>query len=70
MLLHDARRDARIDERGELVLLEEQDRTRWDRAQIAEGLAHSEAAISADAQDRTRFSRRSRRFTRAPKAPT
>ena len=48
MLLHDARRDARIDERGELVLLEEQDRTRWDRAQIAEGLAHSEAAIGAD----------------------
>ena len=38
MLLHDARRDARIDERGELVLLEEQDRARWDRAQIAEGL--------------------------------
>jgi RNA polymerase sigma-70 factor, ECF subfamily len=49
MLLHDARRDARIDERGELILLEEQDRTRWDRAQIAEGLAHSEAAIGADA---------------------
>ena len=49
MLLHDARRDARIDARGELVLLEEQDRTRWDRAQIAEGLAHCEAAISADA---------------------
>lgn len=49
MLLHDARREARIDKRGELVLLEEQDRTRWDRAQIAEGLAHSEAAIGADA---------------------
>jgi RNA polymerase sigma-70 factor (ECF subfamily) len=49
MLLHDARRDARIDERGELVLLEEQDRTRWDRVQIAEGLAHSEAAIGSDA---------------------
>ena len=49
MLLHDARRDARIDERGEIVLLEEQDRARWDRAQIAEGLAHSEAAIAADA---------------------
>jgi RNA polymerase sigma-70 factor, ECF subfamily len=31
------------------VLLEEQDRTRWDRAQIAEGLTHSEAAIGADA---------------------
>jgi len=49
MLLHDARRDARIDARGELVLLEEQDRTRWDRAQIAEGLAHCEAAIGAGA---------------------
>jgi RNA polymerase sigma-70 factor, ECF subfamily len=49
MLLHDARRDARIDERGEIVLLEEQDRSRWDRAQIAEGLAHSESAIGADA---------------------
>jgi RNA polymerase sigma-70 factor (ECF subfamily) len=49
MLLHDARRDARIDERGELILLEEQDRTRWDRAQIEEGLAHSEAAIGAAA---------------------
>jgi RNA polymerase sigma-70 factor, ECF subfamily len=48
MLLHDARRDARIDERGELVLLEEQDRTRWHREQIAEGLAHSEAAIRDD----------------------
>ncbi len=48
MLLHDARRDARIDERGELVLLEEQDRARWDRAQIAEGLSHSEAALRAD----------------------
>ncbi len=49
MLLHDARRDARIDDRGELVLLEEQDRSRWHRAQIAEGLAHSEAAIGTDA---------------------
>ena len=49
MLLHDARRDARIDERGEIVLLEEQDRARWDRAQIAEGLTHSKAAITADA---------------------
>ena len=48
MLLHDARRDARIDDRGELVLLEEQDRSRWHRAQIAEGLDHSKAAIGAD----------------------
>ena len=49
MLLHDARRDARIDERGELVLLDDQDRTRWDHAQIAEGLALSEAAMAANA---------------------
>ena len=32
MLLHDARRDARVDAAGELVLLEDQDRARWDRA--------------------------------------
>jgi RNA polymerase sigma-70 factor (ECF subfamily) len=39
MLLQDARRAARLDERGAMVLLAHQDRTRWDRAQIAEGLA-------------------------------
>jgi RNA polymerase sigma-70 factor (ECF subfamily) len=38
MLLHDSRRPARTDARGELVLLEEQDRTRWSRARIEEGL--------------------------------
>ncbi|WP_329109720.1 sigma-70 family RNA polymerase sigma factor [Micromonospora sp. NBC_01699] len=37
MLLHDARRSARIDADGGLVPLDEQDRSRWDRAQIAEG---------------------------------
>lgn len=36
MLMHDARRDARLDELGDLVTLEEQDRTRWDSDQIAE----------------------------------
>jgi RNA polymerase sigma-70 factor (ECF subfamily) len=39
MLLHDARRDARTDERGDVVLLEDQDRARWNQAQIAEALA-------------------------------
>jgi RNA polymerase sigma-70 factor (ECF subfamily) len=39
MLLHDARRDARTDAAGDLVLLEDQDRSRWDRAQITEALA-------------------------------
>jgi RNA polymerase sigma-70 factor (ECF subfamily) len=37
MLLHDARRPARIDADGDLVTLDEQDRSLWDRAQIAEG---------------------------------
>jgi RNA polymerase sigma-70 factor (ECF subfamily) len=37
MLLVDARRDARVDARGELVLLPDQDRSRWDSAQIQEG---------------------------------
>jgi RNA polymerase sigma-70 factor, ECF subfamily len=37
MLLHDARRETRADARGVLVTLEEQDRSRWDRAEIAEG---------------------------------
>jgi len=38
MLLHDSRRDARVDEAGDLVVLEEQDRTRWNQAQISEAL--------------------------------
>src|SRR5260370_14973875 len=38
MLLHDSRRDARVDEAGDLVVLEEQDRTRWNQAQILEAL--------------------------------
>jgi len=46
MLLHDARREARTTPDGELVLLEEQDRTRWNRAQIDEGLALAAAALS------------------------
>jgi RNA polymerase sigma-70 factor (ECF subfamily) len=47
MLLHDSRRATRLDGSGDLVLLEEQDRTRWDHAQIAEGAALVEAALGA-----------------------
>ena len=36
MLLHDARREARIDEEGDIIVLEEQDRSLWNREQIAE----------------------------------
>ena len=46
MLIHDARRGARIDDAGDLVVLDEQDRTRWDRDEIAEGTAHLDAALA------------------------
>lgn len=46
MLLHDARRGARVDAAGELLTLEEQDRTRWDQAQIEEGLALLDRALA------------------------
>jgi RNA polymerase sigma-70 factor (ECF subfamily) len=45
MLLTDARRPARLDDNGELVLLEDQDRSRWDRATIVEGQALVERAL-------------------------
>jgi RNA polymerase sigma-70 factor (ECF subfamily) len=45
MLLHDSRRDARHDEAGDLILLEEQDRSRWDRGLIAEALPLVEEAL-------------------------
>jgi len=38
MLLHDSRREARVDDAGDLVVLDEQDRSRWRHAQIAEAL--------------------------------
>ncbi len=48
MLLHDSRRDARLDEAGDLVLLEEQDRRRWNQDQIAEALPLVEEALRGD----------------------
>jgi RNA polymerase sigma-70 factor, ECF subfamily len=45
MLLHDARRAGRQTEGGDVVLLEEQDRTLWDQAQIGEGLKLVEEAL-------------------------
>jgi RNA polymerase sigma-70 factor (ECF subfamily) len=47
MLLHDSRRKTRLDGSGDIVLLEEQDRARWDHAQIDEGAALAEAALRA-----------------------
>lgn len=45
MLLHDARRAGRQTEGGDVVLLEEQDRTLWDQTQIGEGLRLVEEAL-------------------------
>src|SRR5882672_6261347 len=46
---HHARADARVGAAGELILLAEQDRGRWDRQLIARGFAHLERAMTADA---------------------
>ena len=45
MLLNDSRRATRTSPEGEIVLLEDQDRSRWDRAQIEEGRALVEQAL-------------------------
>jgi RNA polymerase sigma-70 factor (ECF subfamily) len=46
MLLHDSRREARLNPEGELVLLDEQDRARWDQAKILEGIAVLDKALA------------------------
>jgi len=46
MLLHDSRRETRLDAAGELVLLDEQDRSRWDQAKIHEGIAILDEALA------------------------
>jgi RNA polymerase sigma-70 factor, ECF subfamily len=45
MLLHDSRRGTRVDEQGELVTLEEQDRSRWNPEEIAEGQTLAEQSL-------------------------
>lgn len=51
MLLHDSRRDARVSTTGGIVLLEDQDRSRWDRAEIDEGMALVDATLRAGPPD-------------------
>jgi RNA polymerase sigma-70 factor (ECF subfamily) len=46
MLLHDSRRETRLNAAGELVLLDEQDRSRWDQEKIREGLAVLDEALT------------------------
>jgi RNA polymerase sigma-70 factor (ECF subfamily) len=47
MLLQDSRRDSRVNAAGELVILEDQDRSLWDQQEIKEGLRLAEPAMSA-----------------------
>jgi len=47
MLLHESRRAARASQDGELILLEHQDRSLWNREQIAEGIARTESAFQS-----------------------
>ena len=45
MMLHDSRREARLNAAGDLVLLDNQDRAHWDRAKISEGIAILDEAL-------------------------
>jgi len=45
MLLHESRRLARLDDHGDLILLEDQDRSRWDQDLVQEGISLVEAAL-------------------------
>jgi RNA polymerase sigma-70 factor (ECF subfamily) len=50
MLLHDARRASRVSNSGEVVLLEDQDRSQWDRHEISEGLGLVDRSLSIRGQ--------------------
>jgi RNA polymerase sigma-70 factor (ECF subfamily) len=48
MLLHDSRRDARLDDAGDIIVLEKQDRRRWHHEQIAEALPLAAEALRGE----------------------
>jgi RNA polymerase sigma-70 factor, ECF subfamily len=50
MLLHDARRLSRVSEAGDVILLEDQDRSRWDQSEIAEGLLLVDKSLAVRGQ--------------------
>jgi RNA polymerase sigma-70 factor, ECF subfamily len=70
MLLHDSRRHTRLDGSGDIVLLEDQDRALWDRAQIEEGAAMAEAALRAGAQPPGRYALQAAIAAAHAQAPT
>ena len=61
MLLHDSRRAARTSPTGELILLDDQDRSLWDREQIREGLALVRRALATERERALRAASRDRR---------
>ena len=69
MLLQDSRREARTGPGGELILLENQDRSLWDRGRIDEGLRVLHRALALEARARTSCRPPSRRCMRRPKPP-
>jgi RNA polymerase sigma-70 factor (ECF subfamily) len=50
MLLHDARRSSRVSDAGDVVLLDDQDRSKWDQSEISEGLALVDRSLTARGQ--------------------
>ena len=70
MLLHDARREARVAADGEIVLLEDQDRSRWNRTRIDEGTRVLERALSRCATPAATSSRRQSRRSTSKTRPT
>ena len=65
LLLHDSRRETRVDRAGELVLLEDQDRSRWDRGRIDEGVRVLDRAAAVQATGPVPAAGRDRRRARA-----
>ncbi len=69
LLLHDSRSAARYTAAGDVVLLEDQDRTRWDRGQIGEGVRLLDRALRHDAPGPTSCRPRSPPSTRGRRPP-
>ena len=70
MLLHNARHEARRGAQGELMVLEEQDRTLWDADEIAEGSAFVERALRMRRAGPYRYKVLSLRSTARRNGPT
>jgi RNA polymerase sigma-70 factor (ECF subfamily) len=62
MLLQESRRAARTSPTGELILLENQDRSLWNKEQIAEGVALLEKALGYRGKSQQKYGQKSRRF--------